>query len=73
MSNTSPDRFVRTHLKTRHLVLLVELGRHGSIFHAAEAAHLTQPAASKLLTELEYVLGVQLFERLPRGRRIVKQ
>ncbi|MFZ6712365.1 LysR substrate-binding domain-containing protein [Undibacterium sp. TC9W] len=67
MSNTNPDRFVRTHLKTRHLVLLVELGRHGSIFHAAEAAHLTQPAASKLLTELEYALGVQLFERLPRG------
>ncbi|MFZ6756121.1 LysR substrate-binding domain-containing protein [Undibacterium sp. Ji50W] len=67
MSNSSPDRFVRTHLKTRHLVLLVELGRHGSIFHAAEAAHLTQPAASKLLTELEYALGVQLFERLPRG------
>jgi len=67
MSNSSTDRFVRTHLKTRHLVLLVELGRHGSIFHAAEAAHLTQPAASKLLAELEYALGVQLFERLPRG------
>ncbi len=67
MSASSPDRFVRTHLKTRHLVLLVELGRHGSIFHAAESAHLTQPAASKLLTELEYALGVQLFERLPRG------
>lgn len=67
MSNSKPDRFVRTHLKTRHLVLLVELGRHGSILHAAEAAHLTQPAASKLLTELEYALGVQLFERLPRG------
>ena len=61
------DRFVRSHLKTRHLVLLVELGRHGSILHAAQAANLTQPAASKLLGELEHALGVQLFERLPRG------
>lgn len=49
------------------MVLLVELGRHGSIMHAAEAANLTQPAASKLLGELEHALGVQLFERLPRG------
>lgn len=61
------DRFVRSHLKTRQLVLLVELGRHGSILHAAQAAHLTQPAASKLLADLEHALGVKLFERLPRG------
>ena len=61
------DRFVRSHLKTRQLVLLVELGRHGSILHASQAANLTQPAASKLLAELEHALGVQLFERLPRG------
>ena len=67
MTDLRSDRFVRSHLKTRHLVLLVELGRHGSIMHAAQAAHLTQPAASKLLGELEHALGVQLFERLPRG------
>lgn len=67
MPDSRSDRFVRSHLKTRHLVLLVELGRHGSIMHAAEAANLTQPAASKLLGELEHALGVQLFERLPRG------
>ncbi|MES2898867.1 MAG: LysR substrate-binding domain-containing protein [Pseudomonadota bacterium] len=67
MNELRSDRFVRSHLKTRHLVLLVELGRHGSIMHAAEAANLTQPAASKLLAELEHALGVQLFERLPRG------
>ncbi|MFP5391004.1 MAG: LysR substrate-binding domain-containing protein [Gammaproteobacteria bacterium] len=67
MNDFGSDRFVRSHLKTRHMVLLVELGRHGSIMHAAQAANLTQPAASKLLGELEHVLGVQLFERLPRG------
>lgn len=67
MPDLDPDRFVRTYLKTRHMVLLVELGRHGSIMQAAQAAKMTQPAASKLLAELEHVLGVPLFERLPRG------
>lgn len=67
MLDSRSERFVRSYLKTRHLVLLVELGRNGSIMHAAHAAKLTQPAASKLLGELEHALGVPLFERLPRG------
>jgi DNA-binding transcriptional LysR family regulator len=64
---SATDRFVRSHLKMRHLILLVELGRHASIVNAAKAARLTQPAASRLISELEHVLGVQLFERLSRG------
>ncbi|MTV37570.1 LysR substrate-binding domain-containing protein [Duganella radicis] len=60
-------RFVRSHLKMRHLILLVELGRHASIVTAAKAARLTQPAASRLISDLEHVLGVQLFERRARG------
>ncbi len=67
MPQPRPNRFVRSYLKTRHLVLLDEVGRHGSILRAAEAAHLTQSAASRLLSELENALGVTLFERLPRG------
>ena len=67
MRDSSSTRFIRFHLKTRHLVLLVELGRHASIVNAAEAAGLTQPGASKLIGELEHALGVALFERLPRG------
>lgn len=67
MRDSSSTRFIRFHLKIRHLVLLVELGRHASILHAAEAAGLTQPGASKLIGELEHALGVPLFERMPRG------
>lgn len=67
MTDPRSDRFVRSHLKIRQLVLLVELGRRGSILHAAQAANLTQPAASRLLATLEHALGVKLFERLPRG------
>lgn len=66
MQDPLSERF-RSRLKTRHLVLLSELARHGSIMHAAAAAHMTQPAASKMITELELLLGAQLFERLPRG------
>ena len=66
MSNTLSDRFVRSHLKMRHLILLVELGRHASIANAA-AARLTQPSASRLISDLEHVLGIQLFERMARG------
>lgn len=64
---SATDRFVRSHLKMRHLILLVELGRHASIVNAAKAARLTQPAASRLISDLEHVLGVQLFERKARG------
>ncbi len=54
-------------LKTRHLMLLLHLDEQGSVLRAAEAARMTQPAASKLLAEMEGLLGVQLFERHARG------
>ena len=41
----------------------------GNIHRAAQVLNMTQPAASKLLKELEDALGVSLFERLPRGMR----
>ena len=67
MQDPRSERFIRSRMKTRHLVLLDELGEHRSILHAAIAANMTQPAASKMLSELELVLGTPLFERLPRG------
>lgn len=67
MQDPRSERFIRSRLKTRHLVLLDELGEHRSILHAAVAANMTQPAASKMLSELEQLLGTALFERLPRG------
>jgi DNA-binding transcriptional LysR family regulator len=51
------------------LLLLVALDEEGSIHRAAQVMHMTQPAASKLLKDLEDVLEVPLFERLPRGMR----
>lgn len=54
-------------LKTRHLALLLHLHEQRSVLRAAEAANMTQPAASKLLAEMESLLGVPLFERHARG------
>jgi DNA-binding transcriptional LysR family regulator len=61
--------FIRARLKTRQLLLLVALDEEGNIHRAAEVLAMTQPAASKLLKDLEDMLGVPLFERLPRGMR----
>ena len=58
---------IRARLKTRQLLLIVALSEEGNIHRAAQVLNMTQPAASKLLKDLEDVLGVQLFERLPRG------
>lgn len=57
----------RFHLKTRQLAFLVHLDEERCLARAADAAGLTQPAASKLLRQVEVTLGVQLFERQTRG------
>ena len=61
--------FIRARLKTRQLLLLVALAEEGNIHRAAQVLNMTQPAASKLLKDLEDVLEVPLFDRLPRGMR----
>jgi DNA-binding transcriptional LysR family regulator len=61
--------FIRARLKTRQLLLLVALAEEGNIHRASQVLNMTQPAASKLLKDLEDVLEVSLFERLPRGMR----
>jgi DNA-binding transcriptional LysR family regulator len=69
MSPTYTHWFIRARLKTRQLLLLVAMEEEGNIHRAAQVLNMTQPAASKLLKDLEDMLGVQLFERLPRGMR----
>lgn len=61
--------FIRARLKTRQLLLLVAVAEEGNIHRAALVLNMSQPAASKLLKDLEDVLEVSLFDRLPRGMR----
>jgi len=60
-------RSLKTRLKTRQLLLLIELDEQRNIHRAAEEMDMTQPAASKQLKDLEELLDVQLFERNTRG------
>ena len=50
-------------LRARHLALVVALDAHRSLRKAAAEIALTQPAATKLLHDLEDALGAPLFER----------
>jgi DNA-binding transcriptional LysR family regulator len=68
MPSTTPW-FLRARLKTRQLMLVTAICDEGNIHRAAEVLNISQPAASKLLKDLEDVLGISLFERLPRGMR----
>lgn len=58
---------VATRLKLKQLRLLVAIAEHASILRAAQSLNISQPAATKLLQDLEAYFGVQLFDRTNRG------
>ena len=67
MDTLNPNWFLKARLKTRQLLLLIALDDHRNIHRAADELHMTQPAASKQVKDLEEMLDVRLFDRLPRG------
>ena len=58
-----------THLQLRHYRLVRAIADHGQLSQAAGRLALSQPAASRLLSEIERSLGAPLFERHPKGMR----
>jgi DNA-binding transcriptional LysR family regulator len=54
-------------LRTRQLLLVAHLGREGHLGRAAAAMGISQPAATRLLQEMEDTLGSTLFARGARG------
>lgn len=60
-------RLLDGRLKLRHLVLVDALTEQGSVVAAAAALHVTQPVVTRGLHDLESILGVQLYDRGPRG------
>jgi len=61
------QKFLRRRLKLSQLRLLVSLDQFRHVGRAADALHVTQPAVSKALAELERGLGMPLFARTPQG------
>lgn len=56
-------------MNIRVLRYFIEIVREGNISHAAHRLHVSQPALSRQIMELETMLGVTLFER---GHRQIK-
>lgn len=66
---TKLDWYLQVNLKARQLQLLVALDDFGNLKKVAEVSHVTLPAVSKALTELEKGLGLELFTRTAQGMR----
>lgn len=66
--NASPHaRALFSRLRYKHLLMLVTLVGTRNLHRAAEALHMSQPATTRMLQDVEEAFGCALFERQARG------
>lgn len=65
--NSDEDQLARTGIRIPHLKLIVSLDDYGQISAAASVLNMSQPAASRMLSDMETILEAPLYDRLPRG------
>lgn len=61
------DWYLQINMKARQLRLLVTIDTYRNLSQVAEVTHVTVPAVSKSLAELERGLGLTLFSRTAQG------
>ena len=61
------DSRTRRRLKLRELDILMAVIQTGAMRKAADHLHMSQPAVSKAIADLERTLGVTLLDRSPQG------
>ncbi len=61
------ERHLTSRLKFKYLQLLVTVGEQRNIFKAAQIHNMAQPAATKIIRDIESALNINLFERSSRG------
>jgi DNA-binding transcriptional LysR family regulator len=59
-------------MNINHLAIFHAVAEEGNLTRAAERLHISQPAVSKQLRELEKSLGMALFHRLSKGVRLTE-
>lgn len=64
------QRVINPNLK--HLRIFVEIARRGSFRNAAAALHLSDPATSQAIAQLESLLAVRLLDRTTRSVRVTE-
>lgn len=57
-------------LRMRQVALILAVGEHGTLRKASGELGMTQPAATRMIQELESALGQKLFERVGRGQKL---
>jgi DNA-binding transcriptional LysR family regulator len=67
LAGNTRDRLIRRGLKLAHLRLLAALAETQQISAAAQQLAMSQPAASRLLAELDRIAGAALYRRHSRG------
>lgn len=72
MPDPAERRSLLARLRFRHLELVRSLADTGSLRETARRLHLSQPAVSKAVREIENLTGVELFERGPRGTELTR-
>ena len=65
--NFGDDGLLRAGLKLNHLRMIIAIEDSGQISAAAEVLNISQPAASRMLSEMESITKTQLYERVARG------
>ena len=58
---------ILTQLRSVHWRLIAAIGSTGQLQAAAQMCNMTQPAASRMLAEIERTVAVRLFDRGPKG------
>ena len=66
-------KYAENYMDLKQLQYFVACAQTGSFSDAAKILYSTQPSVSKVIKALEDTLGMQLFERLPRGIRLTVQ
>lgn len=66
------NRSVNNRLKMKHLELFKQVCEQLTLRKAADASNMTQPAATKLIQELEDIFSVPLFHRDRRGMKVTR-